>query len=73
MGKPGRPATGQKPVQAFRPPERLWKEFEARFKAAGLTKTDALIEAVEDWNRKQDRKAAAAQRKADQPRDDPHS
>jgi hypothetical protein len=52
---PGRPATGQKPVKSFRPPEALWEEFVNLAEAEGRKHSDALIEAVHDWVKKKRR------------------
>lgn len=50
-----RPATGQTPVVTFRPPQQLRDEFDEEAKAAGRTRSDALIEAMHDWLRKRRR------------------
>jgi len=51
----GRPATGQTKVMGFRPPKPLRDEFEALAKAKGRTPSDALIEAMHDWLKKEGR------------------
>ncbi|MFE7072700.1 ribbon-helix-helix domain-containing protein [Streptomyces sp. NPDC057620] len=53
-----RPATGQTPVVTFRPPPQLKDEFDEEAKAAGRSRSDALIEAMHDWLRKQRRARA---------------
>lgn len=50
-----RPKTGQTPVITFRPPLQVREDFDARAKAAKRSRSDALIEAMHDWIRKQDR------------------
>lgn len=50
-----RPATGQTPVVTFRPPQQLRDEFDEEAKAAGRTRSDALIEAMHDWLKKRRR------------------
>lgn len=50
---PGRPKTGQKSVKSFRPPDALWNEFLAVMAKDGRSHSDALIEALRDWVRKQ--------------------
>lgn len=52
---PGRPATGQKPVKSFRPPEALWAEVEAIANAEGRKHSDVVIEALHDLVRKKRR------------------
>lgn len=54
-----RPATGQTPVTTFRPPSKLRDDFDAEAKAAGRTRSDALIEAMHDWIKKKRRERAA--------------
>lgn len=39
----------------FRPPVQVRDDFDERAKAAGRSRSDALIEAMHDWIRKQDR------------------
>lgn len=57
-----RPATGQTPVRAFRPPGPLWKEVEELAAAEGRNNSDVVIEALHDWVRKKRREQAAAAR-----------
>lgn len=62
QGRPGRPATGQKRVVTFRPPDPMREQFEAQATALGREKTDCLTEALHDWLAKQERLAKKAQR-----------
>lgn len=55
-----RPATGQTPVITFRPPPQVRDDFDQRAKAAGRSRSDALIEAMHDWIKKQDRASPSA-------------
>lgn len=57
---PGRPKTGQKSVRSFRPPDALWNEFLAVMAKDGRSHSDALIEALRDWVRKQQGKPPAS-------------
>src|SRR4051812_16466327 len=50
-----RPATGQTFVVTFRPPQPIRDDFDARAALAKRDRSDALIEAMHDWIRKQDR------------------
>lgn len=60
----GRPATGQTKPMSFRPPKPLRDKFEQLAKRKGRSYSDALIEAVHDWVKKQEREQQAA---GDQP------
>ena len=55
-----RPATGQTPVVTFRPPPQLKEEFDRAAKAAGRSRSDALIEAMHDWLKKRHRDRPAS-------------
>jgi hypothetical protein len=55
-----RPVTGQTPVITFRPPPQVREDFDQRAKAAKRSRSDALIEAMHDWIRKQDRTSPPA-------------
>ncbi|WP_329368670.1 hypothetical protein OG896_24395 [Streptomyces sp. NBC_00669] len=50
-----RPKTGQTPPISFRPPAPVRDDFDARTQVAKRDRSDALIEAMHDWIKKQDR------------------
>jgi hypothetical protein len=45
--KPGRPATGETPLVAFRPPDELRNAIDAFASAEGITRSEALRQLVE--------------------------
>lgn len=61
-----RPATGQTPVVTFRPPPQLKDEFDEEAKASGRSRSDALVEAMHDWLRKQRRARGAGPMRPDE-------
>lgn len=51
-----RPATGQKPIVTFRPPERLREQMRELMAATGQTQTEVLVEALSEWCERRQRR-----------------